>query len=182
LAAAAGSVIRIEPYNPAWPAAFVAERELLRTILSPWLVGPIEHIGSTAVPGLAAKPIIDIMAPVRDLESSRPAIAELGQLGYCYAPYRPDIMHWFCKPGPEVRTHHLHVVPFESELWKRRLAFRDLLVANPLLARDYAALKYELAAAYRNDRERYTDEKGPFIEAALREVDKPIGKGAFNER
>jgi GrpB-like predicted nucleotidyltransferase (UPF0157 family) len=120
------------------------------------------------VPGLAAKPVIDIMAPVKDLESSRPAIAELGKIGYCYAPYKADTMHWLCKPSPELRTHHLHVVPFMSQLWSERLAFRDLLATNPSMARDYVALKYRLAAAYRHDRERYTEEKGRFIESALR--------------
>jgi GrpB-like predicted nucleotidyltransferase (UPF0157 family) len=160
--------IRIEPYNPAWPGAFLAERELLSVAIASWLVGPIEHVGSTAVPGLAAKPIIDIMAPVGDLESSRPAIVELQQLGYCYAPYKSEVMHWLCKPSPEVRTHHLHLVPFKSELWKQRLAFRDVLATNPQVARDYAALKCRLAAEHGRDRERYTDDKGPFIESVLR--------------
>jgi GrpB-like predicted nucleotidyltransferase (UPF0157 family) len=119
------------------------------------------------VPGLAAKPVIDIMAPVKDLPSSYPAIAALQAIGYCYAPYKPDVMHWLCKPSPELRTHHLHLVPLDSRLWIERLAFRDLLVANPSVAKDYAALKYRLAAAHRTDRERYTEEKGPFIESAL---------------
>ena len=77
-------------------------------------------------------------------------------------------MHWLCKPSPELRTHHLHLVPLNSRLWIERLAFRDLLIANPALAKDYAELKYRLATAYRTDRERYTEEKGPFIETALR--------------
>jgi GrpB-like predicted nucleotidyltransferase (UPF0157 family) len=160
--------IQIEPYNPAWPEAFLVERELLAPLLERWLAGPIEHVGSTAVPGLAAKPIIDIMAPVQDLEISRPALAELQKIGYCHASYKAGVMHWLCKPNPELRTHHLHLVPFESELWTERLAFRDLLATNPSLARDYVALKQRLAAAHRHDRERYTEEKGPFIESALR--------------
>jgi GrpB-like predicted nucleotidyltransferase (UPF0157 family) len=160
--------ILIEPYNPAWPAAFQAERELLLNVLERWLAGGVEHVGSTAVPGLAAKPVIDVMAPVGDLESSRPALDALRDIGYCYFPYRADVMHWLCKPSPEFRTHHLHLVPMGSALWVERLAFRDLLIAEPSVARDYAALKQRLAAEFRHDRERYTDEKGPFIEAALR--------------
>jgi len=159
--------IVIEPYNPAWPAAFEAERELLARVLAPWLVGRIEHVGSTAVPGLPAKPVIDIQAPVKDLESSRPALDALEAIGYCYWPYRPDVCHWFCKPSPEIRTHHLHLVPLGSKLWNQRLAFRDLLVSDFGVAKEYAALKYRLATDYRDDREGYTDEKGPFIEAAL---------------
>jgi GrpB-like predicted nucleotidyltransferase (UPF0157 family) len=160
--------VEIDPYNPAWPAAFLAERELLAPILERWLAGPSEHVGSTAVPGLAAKPIIDIMAAVHDLESSRPVLAELHKIGYCYAPYKAGVMHWLCKPSPNSRTHHLHLVPFKSELWTERLAFRNLLATNPSLARDYVALKFRLAAAHRHDRERYTEGKGPFIESALR--------------
>jgi GrpB-like predicted nucleotidyltransferase (UPF0157 family) len=160
--------ILIEPYNPAWPEAFEAERRILLSVLERWLAGRIEHVGSTAVPGLAAKPVIDIMAPVADLESSRPALEALRDIGYCYFPYRADVMHWLCKPSPEFRTHHLHLVPLGSALWVERLAFRDLLIAEPSVASDYAALKHRLAAEFRHDRERYTDEKGPFIEAALR--------------
>lgn len=124
--------VRIEPYNPGWSAAFAAERGLLADALEPWLFGPIEHVGSTAVPGLAAKPVIDIMAAVESLEASRPALERLRGLGYCYAPYRCDVMHWLCKPSPELRTHHLHLVPFQSALWIERLAFRDLLRGNAI--------------------------------------------------
>lgn len=127
------------------------------------MVGTIEHVGSTAVPGLAAKPVIDIMVGVKDLESSRPAIPAVEALGYCYAPYRPDEMHWFCKPSPAFRTHHVHLVPHESPSWIRRLAFRDHLRAHPDAAAEYADLKWKLAGQYRLDRETYTEAKGPFI-------------------
>ena len=83
---------------------------VLRDVLQPWLAGPVEHIGSTAVPGLAAKPVVDIMAGVESLDASRPAIAALERAGYCYAPYRADTEHWFCKPSPQFRTHHLHLM------------------------------------------------------------------------
>ena len=168
--------IQIEPYDPAWPLAFRAERAVLEKVLEPWLAGRIEHVGSTAVPGLPAKPVIDIMAPVADLESSRPAVAALEAIGYCYAPYKADVEHWLCKPSPEHRTHHLHLVPLDSRHWQERLAFRDLLEANASLAGEYAALKYRLAAEHRNDRERYTEGKGPFIEAALGGTGSPAAK------
>jgi GrpB-like predicted nucleotidyltransferase (UPF0157 family) len=160
--------IQLEPYNPAWPEMFWAECAVLNSVLEPWLVGRIEHVGSTAVPGLRAKPVIDIMAPVEDLESSRAALAALEAVGYCYAPYKAHVEHWLCEPKPEHRTHHLHLVPLNSRLWNDCLAFRDLLLSDESVARDYAALKSRLAAAHRNDRERYTEEKGPFIESALR--------------
>lgn len=158
----------IEPYSEEWPRRFTEERDVLEEVLRPWLAGPIEHIGSTAVPGLAAKPIIDIMAAVESLEASRPALARLAALGYLYAPYRAEIMHWLCKPSPEVRTHHLHLVPTGSQLWKDRIAFRDRLRSEPALADAYAALKRDLARRYVNDRESYTDGKRPFVELVLR--------------
>jgi GrpB-like predicted nucleotidyltransferase (UPF0157 family) len=96
--------IIIEPYDPAWPAKFEAERETLAAVLSPWLVGPIEHIGSTAVPGLPAKPVIDIMGAVRDLTSSRSVIGAVLPLRYCYFDYMAEVMHWFCKPSDIERT------------------------------------------------------------------------------
>jgi GrpB-like predicted nucleotidyltransferase (UPF0157 family) len=159
--------IVIERYNPAWVDAFETERALLAEVLQPWLAGPIEHFGSTAVPGLAAKPVIDIMAAVVDLDTSRPALEALRAHSYCYAPYREEVVHWFCKPGPEMRTHHLHLVPFRSPHWLKHIAFRDLLRENANIAREYEDLKWRLAGLHRNDRDAYTDAKGAFIARAL---------------
>jgi len=155
--------VHVVPYDPIWPRRFAEERALLAEVLAPWLAGPIEHVGSTAVPGLAAKPVIDIMAGVASLEASRPAIEALARHGWCYFPYRTESMHWFCKPSPMARTHHLHLVPFGVALWVERLAFRDHLRTHPAVALEYAALKRELAERYRLDREAYTEAKGPFV-------------------
>jgi len=155
--------VHIVPYDPAWPARFELERQLLMVVLRPFLAGPIEHVGSTAAPGVPAKPVIDIMAAVESLDASRPAFAGLRDMGYQYAPYRTDVMHWFCKPGLSFRTHHLHLVPYRSLLWNERIAFRDCLRSDPAVAREYVELKHRLAEAHRFDREAYTEAKGPFI-------------------
>jgi GrpB-like predicted nucleotidyltransferase (UPF0157 family) len=152
------------PYNARWPDWFEAEKMLLLPAIGDWLVGPIEHVGSTAVNRLAAKPVIDIMPGVETLEASRPAIAAAARLCYCYAPYRADTEHWFCKPSPAFRTHHLHLVPFKSAQWIRTLAFRDYLRAHPAIAAEYEVVKRTLAEAHRFDREAYTAAKAPFIE------------------
>lgn len=162
--------IELVDYRPAWPALFDTERRLLQETLAPWLAGPVEHIGSTAVPGLPAKPIVDIMAPVRSLAGSTAAIAAASTLDYLYHPYKPEQMHWFCKPSPAHRTHHLHLVPLGSALWHHRLAFRDALRGNAELTARYAALKRQLALQYRHDREGYTEAKGPFIAEVLARV------------
>ena len=124
-------------------------------------------MGSTAVPGLLAKPVIDIMVGVGSLEASRPAIDTLEQAGYCYYPYKPEHMHWFCKPSPHVRTHHVHLIPFQSPLWHARLTFRDCLRQSTHLAIEYSHLKRELAKQFALDREAYTQAKRAFIERVV---------------
>jgi GrpB-like predicted nucleotidyltransferase (UPF0157 family) len=159
--------VTIEPYDSTWPLMFETEKRSLSAVLAPWLAGPIEHIGSTAVPGLPAKPVIDIMGAVRDLPSSEPAIEALRLLDYCYSNYKANVMHWFCKPSPFNRTHHLHLVPLESQLWRERLAFRDCLRGDAAIRRAYTQLKRKLAALFSNDREAYTEAKTEFIQAVI---------------
>ncbi|MBX3609064.1 MAG: GrpB family protein [Hydrogenophaga sp.] len=154
--------------DSAWPAMFEAEQARLNEVLGEWLVGEPVHIGSTAVPGLWAKPVIDIMAPVASLAAERPAIAAAAELDYVHFPYRAELMHWFCKPSPAQRTHHLHLVPIDAPLWRERLAFRDALRANATWRGEYEALKRELAARHANDREAYTDGKTAFVQRVLR--------------
>jgi GrpB-like predicted nucleotidyltransferase (UPF0157 family) len=159
--------IELLGYDPSWPLKFEQERALLARALAPWLAGGIEHIGSTAVPGLVAKPVIDIMAPVHSLEASRDVIEAATPIGYAYYPYKPEAMHWFCKPSPAHRSHHLHLVPAGGTLWRQRIAFRDALRASPALAAEYAELKIRLAAMHRFDREAYTQAKSPFVQRVL---------------
>ena len=159
--------VEIVPYDPSWPVRFEEEAAILRRALVKWLVGPIEHIGSTAIPGIAAKPVIDIMAGVQTVEASRPAIAAATALGYCYAPYQVELEHWFCKPSFAFRTHHLHLIPVGSPQWIRTIAFRDYLRTHSGVAAEYEALKRELAEQYRHDREAYTQAKRPFIDRVI---------------
>ena len=162
--------VTIVDYDPAWPARFEEERTALRRALTAWLAGPIEHIGSTAVPGLAAKPVIDIMAAVDTLEGSRDAITAAAPLGYCYFPYQASVRHWMCKPSDAFRTHHLHLVPTTSLQWVRPIAFRDYLRAHDDVAAEYLQLKRELALKFRFDREAYTEAKASFIEAVTQKA------------
>jgi GrpB-like predicted nucleotidyltransferase (UPF0157 family) len=146
---------------------FSQEAEAIRQALAPWLVAEPVHIGSTAVPGLAAKPVIDIMAPVHDLVAASPAIAAASSMGYCHYPYKAEQMHWFCKPSPLHRTHHLHLVPWGSVLWHEQLAFRDALRDSAELASQYEKLKRALSASHPHDREAYTQGKSSFVAAVL---------------
>ncbi|WP_448564762.1 GrpB family protein [Thalassotalea ganghwensis] len=167
--------IKIVSYNPAWVATYQSERDFLSSLLGDYVQGSIEHVGSTSVVGMVAKPIIDIMVGVKSLDASKGAIELLSDNSYCYYPYKSELMHWFCKPSPEIRTHHLHLVPYNSRLWIERIAFRNLLRTNPSIAFEYATLKKELAQKFINDREAYTQFKWPFIKKALDSVGlKPI--------
>lgn len=170
--------IELVPYMPHWPAEFAREQRVIVQALAPWIVGPPEHIGSTAVPGLAAKPIIDIMAPVASLEASIGCIEAAARIGYLHYPYKPDVMHWFCKPSPELRTHHLHLVPAGSRLWLERLAFRDALRGSNALRTEYQQLKLDLADRYRGDRDAYTEAKSPFVQRVMRAQRGSVGEEA----
>lgn len=159
--------IRLVPYDPAWPDRFAEERDALDDAIGPWATGGIHHVGSTAVPGLDAKPIIDILVGVDSLQTSRACFDPLAKLDYLYAPYRTAEMHWFCKPHPSRRTHHLHLVPTDSQRFRDELKFRDRLRADPATAAEYEALKRDLAQRFTDDRDAYTDAKSDFIRCVL---------------
>ncbi|MEW6989812.1 GrpB family protein [Colwelliaceae bacterium 6441] len=163
--------IIIEKYNPNWPTLFADEQARLIALIGDDIDGTIEHVGSTAVRGLAAKPIIDIMVGVKSLSAATHLIDILVASGYCYYPHKADVMHWFCKPTPEIRTHHLHLVPYQSPLWHERITFRDALRADPNLAAQYQTLKYQLANKFSDQREHYTQQKWPFIQRVLTGVE-----------
>lgn len=159
--------IRLVSYDTGWPSRFAAEQAGLADAIGSWATGGIHHIGSTAVPRLDAKPITDILAGVDSLEAARSCFEPLAGLDYLYAPYRPEEMHWFCKPHPSHRTHHLHLVPTGSNRFKDALAFRDRLRADRVLAAEYASLKRDLAKRFPDNLEAYTEAKTAFILEAL---------------
>jgi len=104
---------------------------------------------------------------VKSLEGSKPAIEVLVESGYEYWPYKAEVMHWFCKPSDAFRTHHLHLIPFESALWKERIRFRELLRSDKSVFDQYEKLKRDLAASHKENREAYTEKKWPFIQQVL---------------
>jgi GrpB-like predicted nucleotidyltransferase (UPF0157 family) len=150
-----------------------AERARLAVVLAPWLVDGVEHVGSTAVTGLAAKPIIDLMASVRDLDAvAEQARAPLWDDGWWYVPPELDNRPWrrfFVKPDSsgEHRFAHLHLIAAGHPRWAEQIAFRDALRRDDDLARRYGDLKRRLAAEHAADREAYTDAKGEFVRDAL---------------
>jgi GrpB-like predicted nucleotidyltransferase (UPF0157 family) len=161
--------IHIVRYDPNWPVAFEQQRSRVESALRPWLVGPVEHIGSTSVPGLAAKPIIDMLARIPDCHTGD-VVAAMAGIGWKHAPEPGDgpSRKWsFCFPDIGWRTHHLHIFEAASENWQSLLTFRDHLRSHPDDAAEYGRIKTALAAADAHDRPRYRAGKAPFIEGLL---------------
>ena len=161
----------VVPYDEAWPSLFEEEQSRIESAIGPW-VEQIEHVGSTAVPGLAAKPVIDIMVGVRSLDDSPILIERLGGIGYEYVPEFERILpfrRYFRKMQEGQRTHQIYLVErSNAEWWDRHLLFRDYLRAHPKAAEEYARLKYDLSHRFGEDRVAYTDAKTDFISEVVR--------------
>ncbi|CAA9449915.1 MAG: Uncharacterised protein family UPF0157 (COG2320) [uncultured Rubrobacteraceae bacterium] len=157
-------------YDSRWPSLFALERSRVEAAVGSW-VEVVEHVGSTAVPGLDAKPVIDLMAGVRDVQGARRCIRPLEEIGYSYWAENPNpdrmLFVRFADAGRTSRTHNLHVVEAGGDLWNDRVVFRDHLRSYPEVADEYARFKHVLAERFRDDREAYTRAKTDFISAML---------------
>lgn len=167
--------VRLEEYNPEWADMFEQEKKLLRETFGDRIIA-IEHIGSTAIPAIPAKPIIDINVAITSLNDIGEFITKLQELGYEYIPERRFSDRQFFPKGPsEKRTHHLNLVEINSATgWKNQLLFRDYLRTHPAVRDEYAALKRELAEKYADNRDEYTERKGNFVMRIIEEARKSI--------
>lgn len=159
--------VGVVTYDPDWPRRFEQERAVLAAVFAE-SDATIEHVGSTAVPGLGAKPVIDIMVGVSKLTEAEGCIVALEAAGYEYVQKYEDQLperRYFRKPRLGPRAYHLHCVVRGTDFWVRHLAFRDYLRVHPEAAAAYDELKRELAV--RCSKEDYTDAKSPFIEGIL---------------
>jgi GrpB-like predicted nucleotidyltransferase (UPF0157 family) len=153
--------IVLVPHEPRWLIDAAGECRRIEQACSPVVIR-VEHIGSTSVPGLIAKPVLDLMPLVGDFDQAFACVAPMRRLGYWYAgEFGISGRHLFVKGAP--RTHHAHMLVEQSKEARRHLAVRDLLRANPDLAARYAALKRELAPRFRDDREGYAEAKAAFM-------------------
>ena len=153
----------VVPYDPVWPEMFEAERARLERALATWLDGGIEHIGSTAVPGMPAKPVIDMIGGVGDVAQARAAEEPLAKLGYAYRVHRPEA-HLFVREG-----FGIHLAEPRSDLWRERLAFRDALRASPELRAEYAEWKRTHGGG-----KPYTASKTPLVARVLARAGIPL--------
>jgi GrpB-like predicted nucleotidyltransferase (UPF0157 family) len=163
------SQVVIVDYSSEWPALFEVEHKALATVFSPSTVR-IEHIGSTSVPGLGAKPIIDILLGTPAIGQIEGRIAQLEHLGYRYFPeFEKDLpdRRYFDRLPQEGVPVHLHAVEVGSAFWREHLAFRDALRGDRVLADRYLELKRRLSRTFGTDRAGYTDAKAPFIREVI---------------
>lgn len=163
--------MRVVPYDPRWPVEFERERARIGAALGETAIR-VEHNGSTAVPGLAAKPVIDIQVSVARLQPMNAYAPALTRLGYTHVPHDDDAFcPFFHRPAKWPHTHHVHVVEAGGAEERRTLAFRDYLRAHPDAAREYAALKERLAREFDGgdfaSREAYAEAKSGFIAGIL---------------
>mgnify|MGYP005748426293 CR=1 FL=1 len=166
------NVITIEEWNPNWSKQFENEKMKLKGILSNKVIS-IEHIGSTSIEGIRAKPILDIAIGVNDLEIVKEFIEPLKQIGYEFVYHKDFPERRFFRKGKwRAGTHHLHFYQFEGEHWNNQILFRDYLRNNPDVLREYQQLKIDLASKYRIDRSAYTENKAPFIQKVLQKAKK----------
>jgi len=166
------SVVIVD-YDPQWPALYEKERELVCRVLG-HKISAIEHVGSTAVPNLCGKNIIDIMAGVNKFDEANECVSPLARIGYVDVTPQPDNAEWFYCLGKGHHSvgYHLHLVKFNSKHWEKHIIFRDLLRRTPQVTQEYCNLKKELAAKYRTDRLGYTEAKSAFIESVLAKADR----------
>lgn len=167
------SSVRIVPYSSEWPLQFEAVRTALRAAFADLAVA-VEHVGSTAIPGLAAKPVIDVLLGAESLAVIESRAAALQRAGYQYVPkYEQELpmRRYFVKPeGSGSLRVHLHGVVHGSSYWQEYIAFRDALRTDQSLRAGYHSLKMELAARFAHDKPAYTAGKGPFIRSALTRI------------
>ena len=159
----------IVPWQAAWADRYAEQRDRLQALFGD-TEAIVEHVGSTAVPGLAAKPIVDMLLGVRHLADVEARIPALEADGWQYVPEHEAVLperRFFARPTPRPRTHHLHAVEIDTPFWNDHLAFRDHLRTHPEDADAYAALKRALAARHGRDREAYTEAKTDFVRGVL---------------
>jgi GrpB-like predicted nucleotidyltransferase (UPF0157 family) len=162
------SALRLVEYDPSWPARFAEEAKRIQCALGA-RAAAIEHVGSTAVPGLAGKPVLDIAVAVESEAAADACIARLQALGYVYrGPHGEDPQRrYYVRDAGAQRIAQIHLYVLPAPAWEEKLAFRDALRADPTLAQAYAAEKRRVADAVGWDKAAYSITKGSFIEAVL---------------
>jgi GrpB-like predicted nucleotidyltransferase (UPF0157 family) len=160
--------VLLSEYDPKWPLESAKEKKLITSAVGPVDI-LIEHIGSTAVAGLCAKPIIDILIGIPNFADGFSLVAPLEEIGYEFKGKNGIVGRHFFAKGL-LRTHHIHMVEKNSTFWKEHILFRDFLRKNNTEKQQYALLKIKLAQTYGFDRDGYTNAKADFIRSVIQKA------------
>lgn len=161
------NTVRLLPHQEEWAKLFEEEKARIIEAIGPYILD-IQHVGSTAIPGIPAKPIIDIGVAVRNFEEAAVCINPIVQLGYVYRGENGIPRRHYFRKGSPIRSHHLHINEITGPDWQNQILFRDYLRRHPEAAAEYGRLKTNLAQELLNDRDAYLAAKAPFIENILR--------------
>jgi GrpB-like predicted nucleotidyltransferase (UPF0157 family) len=167
-------IVLLSPYRKEWPKLYEEEEKMLREAGGNIIID-IQHVGSTSVPGLISKPIIDIAVAVKTLKAGEKCIEPFTKLGYKYkldSVTEGTIHHYFSKGGYYNRTHHIHLEEWKSKLWYNHILFRDYLIKHNDVMKEYAELKLQLAEKFPDDRKSYRAGKDKFIESVIEKAKK----------
>ena len=170
-------IVKLVEYDPKWKDLYEKEKKLILESIDDVVID-IQHIGSTAIPGMQAKPIIDIMIGLKSIALKKKYENKLNDLGYEFEGWNTEestniiYRNFFKKIKNNYRTHHLHLFIVNSEIWNKHINFRDYLIDNKETASEYVSLKYELMRKFPKDRKNYTDAKSKFINMIVDKVKK----------
>ena len=165
-------IVKLSQFCPEWIKLYKDEEKMLIKAIGSFVID-IKHIGSTSIPWLCAKPIIDILVGVDSMKIADKTIGIMEKLGYQFKgeagiPGR----YFFVKGSEDKRTHHLHMIVYDSERWGNYLLFRECLLQNKAIRDEYCKIKVELAKKFEHDRESYTESKTDFIQKTLENAEK----------
>lgn len=166
----ADNVVKLLNYTPAWKAAFEQEREKLNNAIGPYICA-IEHIGSTAIGSICAKPIVDIAIALKGVKDIKKIIEPMRKIGYIYKGEQENSGRYFFKPDTEIVKFHIHVMAIDNPLWISHTKFRDFLQNDNKTAKEYEDLKLTLQKNFPYNREEYTNGKDEFIKKTLKTID-----------
>ncbi len=171
--------VMLSSYNPEWKKIYKKEKELLLSVLGDQVLD-IQHIGSTSVPGVKSKPIIDIAVAVEKIKDAENLIESVEKLGYEYK-HEAGVRgrHFFAKGSEKNRTHYIHMVKLGGKQWRNLTNFREYLLEDKKNIKEYNDLKESLAKEHKDNRDTYTKKKGPFISRAINKFEKKFEQNRF---
>lgn len=163
-------IVELLPYTDEWKKLYGKEEKIILSLVKDYIVD-IQHVGSTSITSLNAKPIIDIIIGIKTFDYLPIIIEKLEANGYIYRPESgTNERVLFIKGSDDTRTHHIHVVKWNGDEWNNNILFRDYLIRHSEFAKEYSNLKKRLAKEFKNDRNAYTEAKSEFIQDIIRKA------------